>query len=187
MSGPHVEGMLKAIRHMMTRSSSIKLAALVRASAVGIAAAALTACGSSGTDAASDTDKFLGHWTYQPGSMVTITCAGQPPRTQDLGNPPPGGTAANFTMTLESMGIIHEIDDAHCSYEWDVESDVASLPPGQSCSTIPDGRGGKTTNTVVSATKTTSDGETMTIKISGNVGAPGKTCPLTINGTAKKM
>jgi hypothetical protein len=168
----------------MTRSSSITLA---RASALAIAAAALIACGSSSsTDTAADTDKFLGHWTYQPGSMVTIACAGQPSRAQDLGSPPPGGSAANFTMTLESTGILHELDDADCSYHWNVESDVASLSAGQSCSTIPDGRGGKTTNTVVSATKTTSDGETMTIEITGNVGAPGMTCPLTIHGTAKK-
>jgi hypothetical protein len=143
----------------------------------------MTACGS--TDSSQDdASKFVGEWTYQPGSSVVTTCPGQPPSTTDLSKTPPNGLPAKFTFSEIDASVIHEVDGVGCQYDWHVSGDVLHVD-GQSCNTFPDGRGGVTTGTTTHATKSSSDGKQLVVDVTGTVG-PSGACTLRVTGIARK-
>jgi hypothetical protein len=156
-----------------------------------IAAFALvvSACSGTSTDgtnkgAADDATEFVGMWTYQPGSVTTVTCPGQPANTTDLSKIPPNNQPVTFTLTETGSGGIHE-DDGTCQFDWQVDGPAIHMA-GESCSNYPDGRGGVTTTVATSATKSISeDGKMLTINIAGTRG-PNGACTFTLTGTALK-
>ncbi len=145
----------------------------------------LGACSSSTSDSPDLTGNFVGRWTYQPGSKSVTTCPGMMPLVVDLSNAPPQNKAASFMLTAEGKETVHEHDDLQCDYDWAVDADgTATAAPNQTCDHIPDGRGGTSTIRLVSATKSTTDGRTLNIRIDGEINA---TCTLEITGTASKQ
>jgi hypothetical protein len=140
-------------------------------------------CASS-SGSADPSGKFVGGWVYQPGSVTTLSCPGQPAMTVDMANTPPSGAAAHFTLSQKSAGIVHELDDLGCEFDWNVEGDALTSHTTNTCSKLPDGRGGMRTFTLVDgSTKSTSDGKTMVIDIKGHADGA---CDLAVKGTAEK-
>jgi hypothetical protein len=129
---------------MLTRSAVLSLVAFC-------------SCG-----APDDTSKFVGKWVYQAGSAITIDCPGAPTQTLDLSSVPPANQPGYFTFTVKSGEVLHELDARGCRYDWTVSGNVASAS-NQSCSTFPDGHGGSQVVQLQSATKSTADGESMTV------------------------
>jgi hypothetical protein len=152
-----------------------------------LSAAVLAGCSSSGSGSSPVDPRalFLGTWVYQAGSTMTLACPGQPASSVDLSRIA-AGRPATFTMTLGGGGdVVDEVDSAGCEHAFHVQSDVGTAIPGDLCSTFPDGRGGLTTISTKSGTKSTSDGRTMTINIEASVGPT--SCDAHVSGTAAKV
>jgi hypothetical protein len=147
---------------------------------------ALTACGSAAAPTApTDVVNFLGKWTYDSGSAITIDCAGAPEQAIDLSMVPPANQPGYFTFSLVSGDAIHEVDARGCEYDWTVAGDVATAGPGQRCATFPDGQGGNRAVIMQSGTKSTSDGATITVDVHFTTDPPGG-CAIAVRGTATK-
>ncbi len=143
------------------------------------------ACSSSEDAPVADgTSKFLGKWTYQPGSAILIDCPGSPSQSIDLSKVPPANQPGYFTFSEELEGVVHEVDARGCAYDWTVSGDAATARPSQSCTTFPDGRGGNQVVHLETGTKSTADGISMAIDVHFTTDTPG--CAVTVRGTARK-
>jgi len=109
------------------------------------------------------TQRFVGKWTYQPGSAIQVDCPNMPTQTMDLSSVPPANQPGSFTFWATSVEKVHEVDAGGCQYNWDIEGDVATAEPEQSCATFPDGRGGNRVVHLQSGTKTTRDGASIAV------------------------
>jgi hypothetical protein len=147
----------------------------------------LAACSSAGTPTAStdDAGKFVGTWTYQPGSAIVIDCPGALEQTIDLSRTPPAGNPGYFVFSETSSEALHEVDARGCNYDWSVSGGVATAAANQSCATFPDGHGGNLTVQMQSGTKSTSDGASMTVEVHFTTTAPA-TCDVEVSGVATK-
>jgi hypothetical protein len=139
---------------------------------------------SSDPSPASDTSKFIGTWTYEAGSTISLECAGAAAQTIDLSKVPPTGQPGYFTFSPEPGAALHEIDARGCQYEWTVAGDAASATPNETCASFPDGRGGMQIVHLQSGTKSTSDGATMAIDVHFTTDTAG--CTATVHGSATK-
>jgi hypothetical protein len=148
---------------------------------------ALAACGGPSPAATPDAppSKFVGTWTYQPGSAIEAQCADASPQTIDLSDVPGTNKPGFFILTDSGEGALHEVDARGCQYDWSVSGDVASAAAGQSCSTFPDGRGGTRLVHMTQGTKSTSDGTSMTVDVQFTTDAP-SSCAIRVRGNATK-
>lgn len=124
------------------------------------------ACG--GQPAAPDdttTTRFVGTWTYQPGSAIVADCPNAPQQAIDLSRLPPDSQPGYFTFTATAPDRLHEVDGRNCQYDWDVAGPVATAASGQSCATFPDGRGGNRVVRIASGTKTMTDVGSMRVDV----------------------
>jgi hypothetical protein len=142
------------------------------------------ACSSSGppTD---ETSKFAGTWTYLAGSAIVADCAGAPTQTIDLSKVPPQNRPGFFTFSPTGGTSLHEVDARGCQYDWSVSGDVATAMAGQSCATFPDGAGGNRLVHLVSGTKSTVEGASMSVDVRFATDAP-SSCAIRVQGSATK-
>jgi hypothetical protein len=141
------------------------------------------ACAGGSGPSAPDTSRFLGTWTYQPGSTIAIACAGRSAGTIDLSRVPPANQPGYFTFSSGAGAVLHEVDARGCAYDWTLSGDAAAATPGQSCATFPDGKGGSQVVHLQDGTKSTSDGATMAVDVHF-VNDAG--CAITVSGTAQR-
>jgi hypothetical protein len=126
----------------------------------------------------------VGRWTYQPGSQIEAVCADAPAQTIDLSKVPPANQAGFFQLSRTDSADLHEVDARACQYDWAIHGDAASAS-GQSCGTFPDGRGGNRLVHMVSGSKTTTDGVSMSVDVHFTTDAP-SACAIRVQGTATK-
>ena len=149
-----------------------------------LAVSAAVACGSP-APAADTANKFVGKWTYEPGSTVLVDCPGAPQQTLDLSKVPPANQPGYFSLAESSGDSVHEVDARGCQYDWTVSGDAATAPGGQSCATFPDGRGGNRTVHLQSGTKATTGDGSMTVDVHFTSDAP-ESCSIHVQGRAQK-
>ena len=140
---------------------------------------------SSQPPAADGAAKFVGKWTYQPGSAVFVDCPNAPQQTLDLSKVPPNNQPGFFTMTASAVDAVHEVDARGCAYEWAVTGDVATAASGQSCATFPDGQGGNRVVHLQAGTKTTTDGASIAVDVHFTSDPP-EACAIHVQGVATK-
>jgi hypothetical protein len=137
----------------------------------------------SSTSTASSADtKFAGTWAYEKGSSFVVACPGRPPFSQDLGTANKGQPGTFFLTVLDDTHV-HEVDSVGCAYDWTANGDALTQPAGQSCDKFPDGRGGTTTGSIDTATKTSADGKTMQVTVRGKWGMG---CTMSLDGVAQR-
>ena len=138
-----------------------------------------------GAPAVDLTAKFLGKWTYEPGSVIVVDCASAPQQTLDLSSVPPTGQPGYFSLAASAPGTVHEVDARGCQYDWDIAGDVATAQPGQNCQTFPDGHGGNRPVQLQSGTKTLSDGASIIVDVNFTSDTP-ESCGIHVQGSATK-
>jgi hypothetical protein len=87
--------------------------------------------------------------------------------------------------------VIHSTDDGKivsknsvgCTYTYAVEGVTASLVPGQTCDSVPDGRGGHVTEALEMDTLTLRDNGSIAVSASGALGGA---CEVTVTGTVRR-
>jgi hypothetical protein len=132
-----------------------------------------------------ETSKFVGTWTYAPGSEIAADCSGATSYTIDLSQVPPQNRPGFFTFRANGSASLREVDARGCEYDWSVSGDVATGAAGQTCATFPDGAGGNRIVHLLSGTKTTSDGASMAVDVHFVSDAP-QACAIRVHGTATK-
>jgi hypothetical protein len=131
------------------------------------------------------TSNFSGKWTYLPGSAIVADCTGAAGYTIDLSKVPPQNQPGFFTLTSINSSSLHEVDARGCQYDWSVLGDVATAAAEQSCATFPDGAGGDRIVHLVSGTKSTADGASISVDVHFVTDAP-SSCTIGVQGTATK-
>jgi hypothetical protein len=155
--------------------------------AIGLTSLALIACAAFGGCSSSSngaTDKFLGNWTFETGTL-SAACTGLPPFSSSLIGETVTlmkGTSSDLASTLTtSMGT--------CMLKLTVSGTMATADAGQSC-TFNVTAGGLTVPVTVninSWTVTTTDGMTMTTNATATgSGGLADGCPVTLGGSATK-
>src|SRR5215472_4307221 len=139
------------------------------------------ACSSSGSTP-DETSKFVGTWTYLPGSEIVATCAGGATQTIDLSKLPPQNQPGFFAFSSIGSASLHEVDGRGCQYDWNVSGDVATAAAGQSCATFPNGRGGNLLVHMTSGTKSFGDGSLLSVDVHFASDAP-SSCAIHVQGT----
>jgi hypothetical protein len=132
-----------------------------------------------------EASKFVGTWTYRPGSAIVAACAGAAAQTIDLAKVPPQNQPGFFTFSPGGGSSLQEVDARGCRYDWSVAGEVANAAAGQSCASFPDGRGGNRLVHLVSGTKSTADGASMDVDVQFETDPP-SSCAIRVRGTATK-
>jgi hypothetical protein len=132
-----------------------------------------------------DMSRFVGTWTYLPGSAIVADCSSAPEQTLDLSRMPPQDQPGFFTFSASGDASLHEVDARGCQYDWTVSGYDATAFAGQSCATFPDGMGGDRLVHLVSGTKSTTDGSTISVDVHFTTDAP-SSCTIDVHGTASK-
>jgi hypothetical protein len=140
---------------------------------------------SSQAPAADSTAKFVGKWTYQPGSTILADCPNAPEQSLDMARMLPANQPGYFSFAESTVNGVHEVDARGCQYDWTVAGDVATAASGQSCATFPDGHGGKRLVHLQSGTKTTPDGASISVDVHFVSDAP-ESCSIHVQGQATK-
>jgi hypothetical protein len=120
---------------------------------------------------------FAGNWVFGKDGLVTITC----PSAMPMKNP------ISFTaLQLQQDGSdIKLFNSVGCVYQYTAaDVSTATAKPGQTCM-VPDGRGGKTTESLLRGTLKRVGADTITVDIAGKIG-PNLVCDVTVTGTATK-
>jgi hypothetical protein len=119
-------------------------------------------------------EAFVGTWTFEAGSQVTIACPGA--AVAQLVQPLAG---TQLVLSAGDDGLIHAVNGVGCHYRYamDKNKDEASLVRGQTCE-VPDGRGGTATEHLEHDVITlAADG--LKVNANGTLDA----CALTVTGT----
>ncbi len=134
----------------------------------------LTACGSSaGTTAEAN---FVGQWTFQAGSEVTIACPGAPSMVAPIGN-------TGLALEQGADGTLHGVSSVGCRYAYTVDGNSATMTPGQTCE-VPDGHGGLATERLTHDVLMLHDAHTLTLDAVGTIGPAGDgACALSVSGS----
>ena len=139
-----------------------------------IASILLASCGG---DSNSFESEFVGRWTFDDGSLVTVNCPEEEPLENSIVN-----TGIEIVALGESR--LQVTNSVPCSFEYRLEGATAILDPfSQECE-VPDGAGGTAVET--RATETISlAGETLTLVAEGRLGEPGG-CTISVSGTLSR-
>jgi hypothetical protein len=119
-----------------------------------------------------ETQKFLGTWTYQNGSTVTLTCSGAQPQVSPL--------MGNITLAQGTTAGRVVISTEACSIAFTVAGNVATLAGAQSCTVMvsdADGKPVSETLNYTAASLTTSDGANLQATYAGSVSVAGSAQP----------
>jgi hypothetical protein len=129
----------------------------------------LVSCGSSDSSAGSGSDggskasgtpdpnsAFVGSWDIA--GTTYSSCSGQPETTQSL--------TRVWVLSSDASGALSLKMDELCTFVLDVEGNVASMKPGQSCQ---EGDAGGGSSTTLSSLSITLSGATATIQTRGSV------------------
>ena len=133
---------------------------------------AFVACGESGTV----TEEFAGRWTFDEGSVVTVSC----PSQDDVVN-----SIANTGLEIEELegNGLRITNSVPCVFEYAVSGNTARLEPTPQVCDVPDGQGGTTVETRMTETVVFSD-NMLSLETSGTLAIAG--CTISVTGSLSR-